>query len=112
VKPPLQQLASTAEGAGELGGDGVVSGRAEHPVCGDEVEITWRLATGVIADLRWRARGCPATLAVAAAASSALRGVALRDARSTLRRRLASLGDLAVHERHAEALFLRALGAP
>ena len=98
-----------AEGAGELGGEGVGSGRASHPVCGDEVAVDVRLAGEVIEDLAWRASGCPACVAVAAAAPVALRGKFATSAAALLRARLDQLGGLGAHERHAERLFLDAL---
>ena len=64
-----------------------------------------------IVDLRWRAHGCPATYAVAASAHHALKGVAIAEAPSILRQALAQLGDLSSTERHAEAMFCRAMAA-
>lgn len=97
------------DGAGELTGAGVRFGRAEHPICGDVMEITVRFDGDLIADLAWRADGCPATLAVAAAAREALCGVTLVDAEPRLRSRLQALGGLGAHEQHAERMLLRAL---
>jgi NifU-like protein involved in Fe-S cluster formation len=107
----LRAVMLQADGAGELAGDGVRAGRAEHPVCGDRVELTVRASGRRIDDLRWRASGCPACMAVAATARGALVGRDAAEAAAALRRRLAELGDLAAHERHAEALLLRALAA-
>lgn len=114
VTPQLRALATKAEGAGHLAStvhaaQRLTSGRGEHPVCGDEVEVDLLLENGRIVDLRWRANGCPATYAVAASAHRALVGVAIADAPSTLRQALAQLGDLSPTERHAEAMFCRAL---
>lgn len=100
-----------AEGSGELAGAGVTTGRASHPVCGDEVAVDVRLSDGVLEELAWRARGCPACVAVAAAAGQALRGAPAGEAAPLLRQRLDQLGGLAAHERHAERLFLDALRA-
>ena len=105
----LRRVMSAAEGAGELTGDDVRRGKAEHPVCGDVVGIDVRLRDNVIEDLAWRARGCPACIAVAAAAPGALRGAAIADAPARLRERLTELGGLQPHERHAERLLLDAL---
>ena len=100
-----------AEDAGVLEGPGVRSGRAEHLVCGDVVELTVSIDGGVITDLRWRADGCPACVAVAASSPLAWRGIEPADAAPRLRARLQSLGGLARHERHAERLVLDALRA-
>jgi NifU-like protein involved in Fe-S cluster formation len=116
VTPQLRALATKAEGAGRLdancsGAQRIATGRGEHPVCGDEVEVDLLLEGDRIVDLRWRAHGCPATYAVAAAAHRAMSGVAIADAPSILRQALAQLGDLAPTERHAEAMFCRAMAA-
>lgn len=105
----LRRLAIEAPGAGALEGPGVLSGTANHPVCGDQLEVTLRLQGGRIEAMRWRASACPATMAVAAAAVDAVPGVEPAALAGVIRARLAALGDLAPHERHAEQLLLRAL---
>lgn len=96
-------------GEGEGADTPLITGRAEHPVCGDVVEVDLRLSGTVVHDLAWRARGCPATMAVAAAAHAALVGQPLDRAAELLRQRLHSLGGLARAEQHAFAVFLDAL---
>lgn len=97
--------------AGELEGDDVRRGRAEHPVCGDLVELSLRCVHGRIEAVRWRASGCPATMAVTALCANVLHGTAPADATAALAAAVAAHGGLAVHERHAEALVGRALRA-
>lgn len=125
VSDALRQVMLAADGAGELAvqsasqhsgqnsspesGEEVLTGRAEHPVCGDLIEVDLRVADGLITDLAWRAEGCPATMAVAAAARRALQGHPLVGAGARLRRRVQDLGGLAKTEQHAIALFERAL---
>jgi NifU-like protein involved in Fe-S cluster formation len=111
VGPALRELLVAGALAGECTGDGVVAGQAEHPVCGDRVQLSLRLAHGTIAEARWRAAGCPASVAVAALAAKVLAGVPIADAPSVLRAAIAAHGGLAAHERHAEAMVLRALAA-
>ena len=111
VTPKLRDLLSRAPGNGSLAGDSVLHGSGEHPVCGDVVELDVRLADDRIAELRWRAQGCPATLAVASLAAEVLAGQVVADAASCLRSALVAAGDLEPHERHAEAMFGRALRA-
>lgn len=105
----LRRLAIEAPGAGALEGPDVRCGSASHPVCGDQLEVTVRVHEGRIEAMRWRASACPATLAVAAAAVDAVRGADPAALPGVIRARLAALGDLAPHERHAEQLVLRAL---
>ena len=96
-------------GVGDCSGPDARSGSAEHPVCGDRVQLSLRLADGVIAELRWRAAGCPASMAIAALAAQELTGVVPGAAPAALRAAIAAHGGLAAHERHAEGLVLRAL---
>lgn len=105
VSPDLRRAAEQALGAGRL--DDAASGRAEHPICGDELAVDVRVRDGQIEALAWRARGCPATLAVAGCLHDAWVGARVADAASALTQRLG--GGLAVHEQHAKALALRAL---
>ena len=111
VHARLRDVMLRAPGAGELAGERVQRGRAEHPVCGDQVELSVRIVGDRLAELRWLARGCPASMAVAALAGEVLPGVAVAEAPAILRTALAAHGGLAAHERHAEGLLLRALAA-
>lgn len=109
MKAALREVMLLGDGAGELAGGGVCTGTAEHPVCGDVIEVDCRLAEGRILELAWRARGCPATMAVAASAPKALLGRRAKDAPGLLSQRLEQLGGLDPGEHHAERLFLLAL---
>lgn len=112
MREPLRRLMVEASGTGSLEGAGVRTGRAEHPVCGDEVEVDLAIVDGRVERYAWRASGCPATVAVAAAAAApwGLRpGVG--ELATSLRERLQQLGGLASHEGHAEKLLLRAVDA-
>jgi nitrogen fixation NifU-like protein len=109
VTPALRDVLVRGEGAGECTGAGARAGSASHPVCGDEVQLSVRVDGRVIAAARWRASGCPASMAVAALAAQVLPGVDVADAPAVLRAAIAAHGGLAATERHAEALALRAL---
>lgn len=111
VSTGLREVMLRAPGAGQLTGAGVQHGSAEHPVCGDQIELSVRLAGDRLGELRWLARGCPASMAVAALAGEVLAGVAVAEAPAALRAALQAHGGLAAHERHAEGLLLRALAA-
>lgn len=114
MSPALREAIREGDGVGRLEPDAVGmpvgTGRGAHPVCGDEIEVDVRLADGRVADLAFRARGCPATLAVAAVLRRALHGSDPRLAPERLGRCLQSLGGLARHERHAERIALEAFG--
>jgi NifU-like protein involved in Fe-S cluster formation len=109
VQPALRAVLVAGDGAGVCSGDGVRSGRADHPVCGDEVELSVRMAGQRLLEVRWLARGCPAAMAVAALCSKALANVEAATAPAALQRAIVAHGGLAATERHAEALVLRAL---
>lgn len=107
----LRAASRAADGAGRLSGDRVCSGRAEHEVCGDELEVDLILGDGRILDLAWRARGCPATLAVASCLRPACVGTTAAEVPMRIASRVAELGGLATHERHALELAARAVAA-
>lgn len=111
VGPQWRDLLVAGERSGECSGPGVVVGSAEHPACGDQVQLSLRLEHGKIAEARWRASGCPASLAVAALAARTLDGVDCDAAARVLREAIAARGGLAAYERHAETLVLQALAA-
>lgn len=109
VATGLREVLVRGEGAGECVGADAVVGTAEHPVCGDQVQLSLRLGNGAIVELRWRAAGCPASMAVAALAAKVLVGVPVAAAPAALRAAIVAHGGLAAAERHAEAMVLRAL---
>lgn len=109
VSEALRQVMLAAAGAGRLTGVDLVVAAAEHPVCGDLLEFDCRLDDGVVLECAWRAEGCPATMAVAAALPQALVGHPIGEAGARLRRLIADLGGLAATESHALAMALRAL---
>jgi NifU-like protein involved in Fe-S cluster formation len=107
----LLSVLQAGAGAGDCEGDGVVVGCANHPVCGDEVQMSLRVVAGSVQEVKWRAQGCPATLAVAALAALVLRAVPVASVAATLAQQVVAHGGLAVAERHAEAMVQRALAA-
>ncbi|MCB9887607.1 MAG: iron-sulfur cluster assembly scaffold protein [Planctomycetes bacterium] len=109
--PALRELLLRGDGAGELQGPDVLVGRAEHPSCGDEVIVHVQLEAGRVRDLRWQAAACPASTAIAALAAKVLPGAETAACGALLQQEVARHGGLAAHERHAEALVLRALAA-
>ena len=111
MQSSLRQVLLAAEGVGELTGPGTAQGMADHPVCGDRVQLSVRYEDGTIREVRWRAAGCPASMAVAALCAKALVDVPVAGAAAALRAAIAAHGGLDVHERHAEGMVLRALAA-
>lgn len=88
------------------------AGRAENPGCGDEVEVSLRVLGDFIAEARFCARGCVATIACGSRLTQLVHGrpvqEALRIDRATL---LEALGGLPAASAHAAQLSLDALHA-
>jgi len=101
----------TPRNAGVLAGANA-RGRADNPGCGDEVELSLKLEGGRIADLRFRARGCLATIACASRLTELVRGREVKEALGIDGSGLAaSLGGLPPASGHAAALVVQALRA-
>jgi NifU-like protein involved in Fe-S cluster formation len=64
--PKVRELLASLEGRGGLAYC-THRGRADNPVCGDVVEFDLVCRAGRIADCGFRAEGCPAAVAAAAA---------------------------------------------
>ena len=88
------------------------TGRARNEGCGDEVELSLRLEGGAVAEVRFRAQGCVASIACASRLTELARGrtveEALRVDRATL---IDALGGLPPTSQHAAQLALDALRA-
>jgi len=84
----------------------------ENPVCGDILELAVKVEQGKIADARFRARGCVATVACASKLTESLNGKSLLETRDISRESLMELlGGLPPGSSHAADLALDALGA-
>lgn len=107
VHDGLRELLERGDGVGEFE-DGA-SGYAEHPVCGDRMELSVLRNGDTVRGVRWRASGCPASMAVAALCAEVLVDVPAAAVERVLSDGIAARGGLARHERHAEKMALRAL---
>lgn len=111
VQGRLREVLERGAGVGVFDEPDARVGRAEHPVCGDRVQLSVRLTGDRVLGVRWQAAGCPASMALAALAAEALVDVAVDELDATLRAAIAAHGGLARAEHHAEAMVLRALHA-
>lgn len=109
VTEALKAVLERGFGVGELTGEDVGSGFAEHPICGDRVQLSVQHAGGVVHAVRWRADGCPASMAIAALAAEVLVDVPTTNMAAVLHQAIATHGGLARHEHHAEKMVVRAL---
>ena len=77
--------------------------RVENPVCGDILELWAQVKDGRIAEVRFRTRGCTASIAAGSALTELLAGRKVTDppAAAAIER---ALGGLPVESRHAAVL--------
>ncbi|MCB9876074.1 MAG: iron-sulfur cluster assembly scaffold protein [Planctomycetes bacterium] len=111
VQGRLREVLERGAGVGAFDTPDARLGRAEHPVCGDRVQLSVRVADGRVLGVRWQAAGCPATMALAALCAEALVDVPFDALDAALRAAIAAHGGLQRAEHHAEAMLLRALHA-
>jgi nitrogen fixation NifU-like protein len=86
--------------------------RLENPVCGDIVELSVKLEDQVIADIRFRAKGCVAAMACASAITELVKNKSLDAARQVSREDLIrEVGGLPQASTHASHLAMDTLNA-
>jgi nitrogen fixation NifU-like protein len=96
---------------GELPAANAVA-RLDNPMCGDMLEMSLRLEDGVIAEVRFRAKGCVPTIACASRLTEMVRGLTVVAALIIRRDAIIeSLGGLPAASHHAAQLAIDALRA-
>jgi len=84
----------------------------ENPACGDILELTARITSGKIGEIRFRAKGCVSAMASASALTEMVMGMSLEDARQFRREQLLeTVGGLPEASQHAAYLAIDALRA-
>jgi nitrogen fixation NifU-like protein len=84
--------------------------RLEHPVCGDIMKLAVKLADGRIGDVRFRTRGCVASIAAGSCLTEMIAGKPLAEAAALRREQLVeALGGLSNASIHASHLAMDAL---
>jgi len=87
----------------------------ENPACGDMLRLTLKIEAGRIAEIRFKAKGCVASIACASALTELVRGRAVDEVRlqnggsSIGQKLIAALGGLPQASTHAAQLALDAL---
>jgi nitrogen fixation protein NifU and related proteins len=82
----------------------------ENPACGDVLELSARIESGRIEEIRFRAKGCVAAMACASALTEIVSGIPVTDARQVQREEvLKKLGGLPEASGHAAYLAIDAL---
>ncbi len=86
--------------------------RLENPACGDVLELTLKIAGGLILAARFRAKGCVPAIACGSQLTEMLRDCTVAEARALRREDLVeALGGLPQASTHAGQLAIDALGA-
>lgn len=78
--------------------------KLEHPVCGDVMNLAVKLEAGCIQEVRYRTRGCVASIAAGSCLTEMMRGKSLTEV-SALRREqlveaLGGLPNASIHATH------------
>jgi len=86
--------------------------RLEHPVCGDIMSLAVKLAGGRMEQVRYRTRGCVASIAAGSCLTEMIQGKSPAEAASLRREQLLeALGGLPNASVHATHLAMDALAA-
>jgi NifU-like protein involved in Fe-S cluster formation len=97
--------------AGEIA-DADASVEIENPACGDVLRLTFKVRTGRIVQVKFKAKGCAAAIACASALTELVVGKTLQEAQNLRREDLsAALGGLPQASTHAAQLALDTLAA-
>jgi nitrogen fixation NifU-like protein len=94
---------------GELPSPPAIFASVENPVCGDTLVLYARVEDGRIAEVRYRVRGCTASIATASAFTELLQGKTRGEVKA-LRADDAegAIGGLAAESKHAAVLCVQA----
>ena len=105
----VRRLVAELRHSGQLA-DATHRGQSENPVCGDLASFELRVQDETVTGCRFRATGCVAAIAAAAALAQMCQDQPVRDClRITSEDLLEDLGSLPVHKTHAVSLALEAL---
>lgn len=90
--------------------DGVAE--IENPVCGDRLRLSLKIASGRIAEVRFKAKGCVPSIACASALTELIAGKTVAEARLLDREQvIAAVGGVPQASVHAAQLALDTLTA-
>lgn len=90
--------------------DADAEARLEHPVCGDIMKLAIKLENGHITQVRFRTRGCVASIAAGSCLTEMIEGKSLQQAAALTREQLVeALGGLPTASVHASHLAIDTL---
>jgi nitrogen fixation NifU-like protein len=106
----LDHFQSPRNAGDVVGADAVAE--IENPACGDVLRLSLKINSGRIAEIRFKAKGCVASMACASALTELVEDHTLAEARSLRRESLiAAVGGLPQASTHAAQLALDTLSA-
>lgn len=109
LSPTLLDHFQSPRNVGEMDGASTEA-ESENPVCGDVLHLWLRVEDGVITEVRWKAQGCPPTIAAASVMSELLASRSLEAARSLSSDDVErAVGGLPPRKGHAASLAVSAL---
>ena len=107
--PQLLDHFQNPRNAGDLPGADA-SAEIENPACGDVLRLSLTMNSGRITEIRFKAKGCVASMACGSAITELVVGKTVDEARALSRERLiASVGGLPQASTHAAQLALDTL---
>lgn len=90
--------------------DADAEARLEHPVCGDIMKLAIKVEDGRIVQVRYRTRGCVASIAAGSCLTEMIQGKSLQQAAALTRQELVdTLGGLTNASVHASHLAMDTL---
>ncbi len=112
LPPPLDDHFHRPRHVGAPAGGFDLRGEARHPVCGDHLVLFLSVREGFVVEAGFKAMGCPASMAVASAATELLAGMPSEGLSGAIAARyVATHGELPSVHGHALKLVERALVA-
>lgn len=97
--------------AGEIA-DADAAVEAENPACGDILRLTLKSSAGKISSMKFKAKGCVASIACASALTELVEGKTIGEAKKLQKEDIASaVGGLPSASNHAAQLALDALSS-
>lgn len=108
---PLLDHFQNPRNPGEVENADAVAQR-ENPVCGDVLRLTAKIVEGRLARIRFKAKGCVASMACASALTELVQGRSVAEARNLTAEELtAAVGPVPEASAHAVQLALDTLAA-
>jgi len=109
--PQLLDHFQNPRNAGDLP-DAHAIAEIENPVCGDVIRLSMKFDAGLIAEIRFKAKGCVPAMACGSALTEIVAGKTAGEARKVTKEDLAhAVGGLPQASSHAAQLALDALSA-